>query len=119
MGLVQNCVLSLWISCFWDLRDWSYHFFIAFCSLEGAPLSRNCTTCLVSSRSRLEKSLTRVSMSGFATLVLASKSWICSMKAGDDKRSLRRSTASGDQLNFSSPGGLRSRPMLGEVHLRD
>ena len=44
-------------------------------------------------------------MLGFSTLVLASRSWICSAKVGDDKRSLRRSIASGDQLNLSRGDG--------------
>ena len=44
-------------------------------------------------------------MSGFSTLVLASRSWICSVKVGDDKHSLRQSTASGDQLNLSRGDG--------------
>ena len=92
-----NCTFSLWTSCFKDLRDWSYHFFEASCLVEGAPFFRNCTACFVSSRSRLEKSWTRASMSGSSTLVLASRSWICRVKAGED----RRSTASSDQLNLS------------------
>ena len=105
-GLLWNCTLSLWTSCLRDLRDWLYHFFDAFCLVGRAPFFRNCTACLVSSRRRLEKSWTRVSMLGSSTLALASRSWICRVKAGEDKRSLRRSTASAVQLNLRRGDGV-------------
>ena len=72
----------------------------------GALFCRNCTVCLVSSRRRLVKSLTRASMSGSSTLVRASRIWICNWNAGEAMRSLRRSMASGAQLNLSKGDGV-------------
>ena len=47
-------------------------------------------------------------MSGSSTLVRASRIWICSWKAGEARRSLRRSMASGVQLNLRKGDGVVS-----------